>query len=111
MNYGVIPVVFGGANYSSFMPPNSYIDATELSPKHLAQLMVNISNKKKHYLSYFQWRKHYKVVQSSSYNYFLFCQMCQLMNEKQKRKSFTSNDINNWYFDNNSCDFKKVKFF
>ncbi|CAL4102815.1 unnamed protein product, partial [Meganyctiphanes norvegica] len=39
MEFGMVPVVYGGANYSHFLPPHSYIDATNMQPKELAQLM------------------------------------------------------------------------
>lgn len=39
MYYGMVPVVYGGVNYSQLLPPNSYIDATQLTPLALATLL------------------------------------------------------------------------
>nr|XP_027217569.1 alpha-(1,3)-fucosyltransferase C-like [Penaeus vannamei] len=38
----MVPVVWGAANYSRILPPNSYIDAREYHPKELAQLMIRL---------------------------------------------------------------------
>ena len=36
MNYNILPVVLGGANYSQIAPPKSYIDTKDFSnPKEL----------------------------------------------------------------------------
>lgn len=41
--YPMVPVVLGGANYSSLLPPNSYIDATQHTPAALAKILVRIA--------------------------------------------------------------------
>ncbi|KAK3895352.1 hypothetical protein Pcinc_000942 [Petrolisthes cinctipes] len=41
LKHGLVPVVYGGANYSIFLPPHSYIDATHLTPNQLAKLLIS----------------------------------------------------------------------
>jgi alpha-1,3-fucosyltransferase len=45
MQYDIVPVVFGGANYLDFVPPNSYVNALQFqSPKSLAQHLKNVGS-------------------------------------------------------------------
>ncbi|XP_076036070.1 alpha-(1,3)-fucosyltransferase C-like [Oratosquilla oratoria] len=44
LSSSAIPVVFGGANYSSIGPPNSYIDALAFpGPKDLAEYLWTVA--------------------------------------------------------------------
>lgn len=45
--YPVVPVVFGGANYSSLLPPNSYINARKFTPVELASFLHHLSKSPK----------------------------------------------------------------
>ncbi|XP_063540080.1 uncharacterized protein LOC134749106 [Cydia strobilella] len=47
LNHYTVPVVFGGANYSRFLPPGSYLDARELGAKRLAARMAAIIHEHK----------------------------------------------------------------
>ncbi|XP_066953288.1 alpha-(1,3)-fucosyltransferase C-like [Macrobrachium rosenbergii] len=40
MHYPIVPVVRGSANYSALLPPNSYIDASALTPMELAEKLL-----------------------------------------------------------------------
>ncbi|XP_053616356.1 alpha-(1,3)-fucosyltransferase C-like [Plodia interpunctella] len=59
MQYNVVPVVFGGANYSRFLPPGSYLDATEVSTWALANKMADLITNNDKYMQYLWWKKHY----------------------------------------------------
>lgn len=117
LDYNLIPIVFGGANYSDFMPPHSYIDATEMKPVDLAALLQKLSNDPAEYLKYFEWKANFGTdKQSTHYNEVLFCKLCEEM-EKQQLKSvqssassLTAKAINNWYFEN-ACNVRKLQFF
>ncbi|KAL1420687.1 hypothetical protein MTO96_004431 [Rhipicephalus appendiculatus] len=62
LGHYVIPVVFGGANYSEIAPPRSYIDALSFqSPKHLAEYLVRLSKNYTEYAAYFAWKEHFDV--------------------------------------------------
>ena len=61
--YELIPVVFGGGNYSRDMPPHSFINARDFnSPKHLADFLISLAADEQRYRSYFEWKKQYKIV-------------------------------------------------
>lgn len=41
--YPMVPVLFGGANYSSILPPHSYIDANQYTPAALAKRLQQLA--------------------------------------------------------------------
>lgn len=65
---GTIPVVYGGADYSKFLPPKSYINAQHFNTtKELADFLIALSKDQEEYLSYFWWRDHYDIVGGHMY--------------------------------------------
>lgn len=105
----MIPVVFGGTNYSAILPPNSYIDANEKDPEELARLLLEISSNRQLYLNYFKWRQTHSVFFDSDYASLLYCKLCHLMNNNdQSFRSKTPTEINHWYFDD-ACHESKYK--
>ncbi|KAI8440880.1 hypothetical protein MSG28_009182 [Choristoneura fumiferana] len=54
LNHYTVPVVYGGADYTRFLPPNSYIDASKMSPESVASLMVQIVKTPDEYENYFR---------------------------------------------------------
>ncbi|XP_076313839.1 alpha-(1,3)-fucosyltransferase C-like [Tachypleus tridentatus] len=103
LNVGLIPVVFGGANYSSFLPPNSYIDALNFSsPSNLANYLLTVSKSKKLIHSYHEWRKLFDV-EFLSFNW--FCDLCEkLYTEPSERRFFHEfQELKSWWFDEAKC--------
>ena len=53
----VVPVVMGGANYSSLLPPGSYIDTADYaSPRSLAEELLRLAANREEYMQYFWWK-------------------------------------------------------
>lgn len=100
INNDAIPIVFGGSNYTKFLPPHSYIDASKISPEQLALLIIKIQNDKILYSEYFWWKKYYKFINTVPN----FCQLCQLLhNDTIVEKQY---DILHWwhgYYDDPVC--------
>ncbi|EDW00427.1 GH12859 [Drosophila grimshawi] len=94
----IVPVVFGGANYTRFLPPHSYIDAEHFeSVEKLAEHMRYVASNVEEYMSYFWWRQHYKLADRSP-----FCELCeQLHSTRLTHKTQFYGDIQDWWF--NSC--------
>ncbi|XP_054166010.1 alpha-(1,3)-fucosyltransferase C-like [Oppia nitens] len=106
LNYDIIPVVYGVANYSSILPPNSYIDALKfITVSQLVDHLNQVANDQNLYESYFQW-KHYYCVQNSND----FCQLCQYINEYIYKSSDNSvnRDIVKWWVNDAHC--RSIKF-
>jgi alpha-1,3-fucosyltransferase len=61
MNHDIVPVVYGGANYSRIAPPHSYIDALKFTPETLANYLKLLDANDELYNEYFWWKGHYNV--------------------------------------------------
>jgi len=93
--YNVVPIVYGGANYSQFAPPNSYVNALDFeSPKELAAYLKYLSQDLQRYLSFLQWKKYYRVARKVATKRAV-CTLCEVLH-KQKRPKIYS-DLSDWY--------------
>ncbi|CAF1390981.1 unnamed protein product [Didymodactylos carnosus] len=110
LDYDLIPVVFGGANYSSIMPPHSYIDAFNYSsPFELSLYLKEIASNEAKFNSYFKWKENYFVVSLPSY----FCVICDKLAQEQRNQTTSKTSqiteshlsLYNWWFNNanNTC--------
>ena len=62
LKLNTIPIVLGGVNYTSLLPPGSFINAPDFnSPQELALHLYKLLQNEDLYMEYFQWRKHYNV--------------------------------------------------
>ncbi|KAL0820857.1 hypothetical protein ABMA28_005526 [Loxostege sticticalis] len=101
LNNDVVPVVFGRANYSSFLPPGSYLDARKLGPVRLADTMDAIYNNKTRYFEFFRWKNHFR------YNYSLpadVCNLCAAMNDKEAIRRRTMYKYFRRWWNEEPCD-------
>jgi hypothetical protein len=96
---GTIPVVFGGANYSLFAPPHSYINARDFqTPRQLADYLLELSQNPEQYSKYFDWRREFNLKRDSGW-----CKLCEMLNEPiVERKSYPL--IEEWFFDKYPCE-------
>ena len=96
LRYPILPVVFGGANYSQFLPPNSFIDARQYEPKSLALYLKYLMKNEQEYRKYFEWKKEYEV-----HRLFLdgiLCKTCEYIeNNKQILHSKNGSTYNQLY--------------
>ena len=74
---GMVPVTMGRTNYSRVLPPDSFIDAMDYSPKQLAQKLLYLKKHMDEYLQYFQWRRDYTIVRSQRKQG--FCRLCEIL--------------------------------
>lgn len=84
MKYDIVPVVYGGADYSKFAPPHSYIDANKFdSPGDLATYLNHLIDNEDEYMEYFWWKKYYKVATPFPDNTLNFplCDLCAKVHE------------------------------
>ncbi|CAN7947647.1 unnamed protein product [Ixodes hexagonus] len=103
LRYDIVPVVFGGANYSRIAPPGSYIDALSFkSPKHLAEHLVQVAKNFSAYESYFDWKLRYKVKELSWLSE-EFCTLCSKLHGKDFRERTTYDDLLAWWGQESRC--------
>lgn len=97
-NYA-IPVVYGGANYTRFMPDGIYLSANTLTIKELAKKMVDLIQNKELYYEYFKWHNHYiyrDVVASVTTD--PYCKLCEAINNEEIMSQTTIyEDIGMWW--------------
>lgn len=98
LNYPIVPIVFGGADYSRIAPPNSYIDALSYdSPAKLADYLVHLMQTPEEYDVYFNWKRyHYQTY--SHYG----CKICSALNQP-KQSTKTWDHLSEWWFEEAPC--------
>jgi len=74
LRLNVIPIVFGGANYSLFAPPKSYINAREYNPQELAEYLQLLDGNDTLYNEYFAWKSKYYIEAHNGVP--LACDLC-----------------------------------
>ncbi|XP_038104882.1 alpha-(1,3)-fucosyltransferase C [Culex quinquefasciatus] len=103
----IIPVVFGGADYSKFVPPHSVIDVQEFGTvKELVNYLRFLADNPEEYVKYFWWKEQYRVTRSKT-----FCELCRMLHGIGAReKSQYYKDIREWWFEG-ACQVKaKIEF-
>ena len=102
----VVPVVFGGANYTKLLPPHSFIDITQfVSPKALAEYLIALTEDEDRYAAYFDWTGQYSIEVLQ--NRHLICQICSRLHERPLTGQVYT-DFTSW-FSNGMCDTSWVK--
>ncbi|KAJ2941168.1 hypothetical protein O0L34_g10402 [Tuta absoluta] len=75
----VIPIVVGGANYSRFLPPGTYLDSQAFDMKKLGAIINYLIQNKPTYTYFFDWKNHYAYnIRPRNY----VCDLCAKLNEK-----------------------------
>ena len=83
MTRNVVPIVYGGADYSRIAPPHSFIDARQFEDaKQLADYLLLLDKNDFLYNEYFAWKDKY-VVASGQENMVLsaFCNLCRKLHQ------------------------------
>lgn len=94
LNYNVVPIGYGLANYTELAPPYSVINTAHFkSAKSLAKYLIYLRNHPEKYLKYFEWKKNYVV-----YNKFAaeaMCTLCKKMHYDTDVKTYEN--IRDWW--------------
>ncbi|XP_059351261.1 alpha-(1,3)-fucosyltransferase C-like [Daphnia carinata] len=84
MNRRLIPIVYGGANYSQIAPVHSYINALEYTPEELANYLKILDANDTLYNEFFWWKDHYDVeshiTQMTRHS---FCGLCKKLHQDE----------------------------
>ena len=93
----IVPVVFGGADYTQYAPPNSYINVADFnSPK---DFLLLLSKNDALYSKYFDWKKDYEVINRPLNGW---CDLCAKLNDPSSPKKSYSN-VGTWWYDLVPC--------
>jgi alpha-1,3-fucosyltransferase len=97
MKREIIPIVYGGANYTYIAPPHSYIDAMQYTPQRLAQYIKLLDANDELYNEFFWWKSYYRVqagVEQMARNG--FCDLCKKLHQEQTVTKYYSELITEW---------------
>ncbi len=90
----IVPIVYGGTNYSRDAPPHSVINVEDYkSPQELARYLKRVAANETEYNAYFEWNKRYGVNRFTR----PFCKLCEYANKLGFHKSYKN--ITSWWFD------------
>ncbi|CAL8136832.1 unnamed protein product [Orchesella dallaii] len=72
LELGLVPVVYGGADYQRIAPPNSFIDVESFETlSHFAEFLNNLNRNEEEYKKYFEWKENFKVGRGGGW-----CTLC-----------------------------------
>ncbi|CAH2106211.1 unnamed protein product [Euphydryas editha] len=100
-----VPIVYGGANYTRFMPDGIYLDARELGPEKLAEEMNKLILNTDLYADYFRWKNHYSYhTRGESVETDDYCRFCSILNDENLVKKVTTyQNFRQWWDPPNRC--------
>ncbi|XP_077284848.1 alpha-(1,3)-fucosyltransferase C-like isoform X2 [Arctopsyche grandis] len=85
----VVPIVMGGSDYSRFIPPNSYLDASSYRAEDLAKVLNDYMNNKNEYEKFFKWKNYYKYHSyDDSPETHQACLLCEALNKNLATKTY-----------------------
>ncbi|XP_066979795.1 4-galactosyl-N-acetylglucosaminide 3-alpha-L-fucosyltransferase FUT6-like [Macrobrachium rosenbergii] len=99
--YPIVPVVRGSADYSLYLPPNSYINAKEYTPKDLAKKLLFLQRNPKEYQKYFEWKQHYQPSTIGGER--TFCHLCARLYDPDIYKHNIIEDFEDWFVYKSEC--------
>ncbi|KAK3888799.1 hypothetical protein Pcinc_007159 [Petrolisthes cinctipes] len=94
--YNLVPVVYGGADYTKYLPPHSYINARHYHPRDLAALLTRLHNDPVEYGRYHLWRGYFTASVRGS-----FCELCHLLHTSTTPSHHTH--IGSWFMNRTMC--------
>lgn len=97
---GVVPIVYGGADYSAYAPPQSFIDVADFnSPKALADYLLLLDENPGLYRRYMEWKSEWEIDRRPFDGW---CDLCEMLNNiDQPSKSYEN--MEKWWFDKVPC--------
>ncbi|XP_042881467.1 alpha-(1,3)-fucosyltransferase C-like [Penaeus japonicus] len=94
--HGVVPIVLGGANYSQYLPPNSYINALEYQPRELALLLRQLQASPRDYGRFHLWRAFWRATLRPP-----LCELCLKIHNDDEVATLTK--IPDWWREVGQC--------
>ena len=106
----VVPVVYGGADYSRIAPPNSYIDARQFEPKQLADYLKKLDDNDGLFEEFLQWKDNYDVEYGDDFMIQnALCDLCRKLHQEDESKVKTySQIISDWLQPEKQCKFNTI---
>jgi len=97
-----VPIVFGGANYNTIAPANSFINALEMTPENLAAHLHMLDGNDSLYHSHFSWKGSYEI--RTDYQEVVekpMCDLCEKLHRSEPAKIYRDFDF--WWLNSSKC--------
>lgn len=96
LKLGMVPVVYGGANYTQVMPQGSYIDVRDFgSSSELMGYLEEVAGDNTKYAKYFEWRRKFKLAEGNEWNNGnAWCELCEKLRKFKHLNNFGDNATN-----------------
>jgi len=108
LKLNTIPIVLGGVNYTSVLPPGSFINAAEfVSPQGLANYLYKLLQNNDLFMKYFHWRRHYNVYSFTSVPD--PCDLCAKVQSEEWKKPKVYHHMYEWFIQGSRCIFTNYK--
>ncbi|XP_013141472.1 PREDICTED: alpha-(1,3)-fucosyltransferase C-like isoform X2 [Papilio polytes] len=96
LHHNAVPIVFGGGNYSRFLPPDTYLDARLMTPEDIASTVDRLMRSPEEYRKYFRWKSYYTYRDPSDTD--SVCAVCELLNNESIMQQHTVyNEFRAWW--------------
>ncbi|XP_021181860.3 alpha-(1,3)-fucosyltransferase C [Helicoverpa armigera] len=92
----VVPIVYGGANYTRFLPPGSYLNAREIHPYNLAYIMYQSIKRPMKYHQFFRWTNYY-TLDNDIPGHHPLCNLCEALNSEKAKIPKTYKNFRFWW--------------
>lgn len=100
LKHNMIPVVFGGGNYSAIAPPGSYINAFDFdSPKILSSHLNKVASNFTLYSAYFKWKFEGYDIQTMPSD----CGLCDKLHSDSFHDTTVYSDLDDWWVKKSHC--------
>lgn len=100
MEFEIVPIVYGKADYDQLLPSNSYINALNFSNAGvLASYLKKLANDSAAYESYFKWKQNYLSIDSG---WSFLCDICSKLNDDYL--TTTKRNVYEWWFVEGACE-------
>ncbi len=97
---GVVPVVYGEADYRAYAPANSYVNARDFSgPKQLADYLWLLHTNDHLYQNYLSWNEDYVV---DRFPHDGWCNLCEMLH-KPMVETQSYSDVYKWWTEEVTC--------
>ncbi|XP_069942370.1 4-galactosyl-N-acetylglucosaminide 3-alpha-L-fucosyltransferase FUT6-like [Cherax quadricarinatus] len=100
--YPIVPVVLGAADYSTLLPPGSYISAQDYTPEQLAQKLKYLADHPKEYKAYLSWRHYYQPSTTGGSR--ILCDLCVRLYDNDLYRHKVIDDFYDWYVTQANCN-------
>jgi len=108
LKLNTIPIVLGGVNYTSLLPPKSFVNAAKfITPQALAAYLYTLLQHDDLYMEYFQWRKYFNVFSFTSVPD--PCSLCEKVQSEEWKTPKVHDHMYDWFIMGSKCIFTNYK--